>query len=95
MVLQRRQERIDALVALQRRSPSELLEATMYNSGWVRKGRDRHPLRSSSACAVILDHYDRCYSYELNRRTTAITPLPVDGLSAAAVANQLLQLKSA
>ena len=49
----------------------------------------------SSACAVILDYYDRCYSYELNRRSTPITRLPVKGLSASAVAHQLLQLKSA
>ena len=103
VVLQRpRQERIDALVALYGAEAHEgLLEATQRLQRRLGPQRTQEATDSiragdlSSACAVILDYYDRCYSYELNRRTTAITPLPVEGLSAAAVAEQLLQLKSA
>ena len=103
VVLQRpQQERIDALVALYGAEAHEgLLEATQRLQRRLGPQRTKNATDSiqagdlSSACAVILDYYDRCYSYELNRRTTAITPLPVEGLSAAAVAKRLLQLKSA
>ena len=103
VVLERpQQERIDALVALYgAEAHGGLLEATQRlqrRLGPQRTKDATDSIRSgdlSSACAVILDYYDRCYSYELNRRSTPITRLPVEGLSASAVAHQLLQLKSA
>ena len=103
VVLQRpQQERIDALVALYgAEAHAGLLEATQRLQRRLGPQRTQEATGSiragdlGSACAVILDYYDRCYSYELNRRSTPITTLPVEGLSAAAVAHQLLQLKSA
>ena len=103
VVLERPQkERIDALVALYgAEAHGGLLEATQRlqrRLGPQRTKDATDSIRSgdlSSACAVILDYYDRCYSYELNRRSTPITRLAVEGLSASAVAHQLLQLKSA
>ena len=103
VVLQRpQQERIDALVALYGAEAHEgLLEATQRLQRRLGPQRTKDATDSiqagdlSSACAVILDYYDRCYSYELNRRTTPITTLTVDGLSPGAVAQRLLQLNSA
>lgn len=103
VVLQRpQQERIDALVALYGAEAHEgLLEATQRLQRRLGPQRTKDATDSiqagdlSSACAVILDYYDRCYSYELTRRTTPITTLTVDGLSPGAVAQRLLQLNSA
>lgn len=96
------QERIDSLVSLYGAEAHDgLLEATVRlqrRLGPQRTQQATEHIRAgdlSSACAVILDYYDRCYSHELTRRSTAITTLQVDGLGAAAVAQQLLQLKSA
>ena len=103
VVLERpQQERIDSLVALYGAEAKEgLLEATQRLQRRLGPQRTQEATESiragdlSSACAVILDYYDRCYSYELTRRKTPITTLTVDGLSPSAVAQQLLELKSA
>lgn len=45
-----------------------------------------------SACAIILDYYDRAYRYDLARRQKTIPRVDLVGLSTAAAARQLVTL---
>lgn len=103
VVLERpRAERVEALVAVYGPQGRQgLLEAT------ERLQRRLGPQRTSAAlamihsgdlagaCGVILDYYDRCYNHELSQRPAPLANLPVGGLDARSVAEQLLRLEAA
>ncbi|HIK15776.1 MAG TPA: tRNA 2-selenouridine(34) synthase MnmH [Leptolyngbyaceae cyanobacterium M33_DOE_097] len=47
----------------------------------------------AAAIAIVLDYYDKTYTYDLQRRGVPIYPLAVTGLSAAATAHHLIAFR--
>jgi tRNA 2-selenouridine synthase len=94
-------ERLDLLVEIYGEAPSQgLMEATER----IRKrlGGDRTQAAIQhiqagdlrSACAIILDYYDRTYRYDLVRRGNVIPQVDIAGLSPQASARLLIDKRS-
>ena len=92
------EERLDLLVSIYgEANPEDLIIATQRIQKRLGGQRTQAAVEFiqagdlRSACAIILDYYDRTYRHDLERRKQAIPQLDITGLSPAESAQRLIQ----
>lgn len=99
-IIRSRQERVQSLVELYGNATQEkLIIATKRikkRLGGVRTQKAIESIQQgdlAAACQIILDYYDKTYSYDLNKRNVPIHPIDLSGVSVDLAASLLCQLK--
>lgn len=99
-IIRSRQERVKSLVELYgNATQEELIIATKRIKKRLGDVRIKQAIESiqqgdlAAACQIILDYYDKTYSYDLNKRNVPIHPIDLSGVSVDLAASLLCQLK--